>query len=283
MMVGQCVSPQPGEVSSIPMEVALLQQLSEVGGHSGIIRMLDWFEVKGRGWSVRLSARICLTSSQREKRCSNASRSGSSLLLLLSLSDVILLASVELNVSFFHRFFRQIVEALQFIHAHDVVHGDIKDENIVVDMRTLDVKIIDFGSGARSLCPRLLCPHLLCCLLLCSLLLVACVLIYSTPPLSRPFSLCPRLLVSSSFISLSPGSSGTRVYSPPEWIHSQSLSPSGLWACCSLTWFAATSRLRATRTSSGPRPISQDECQKVNGVLPQLRFLVCVHSLWVVL
>lgn len=46
------------------------------------------------------------------------------------------------------RFFRQIVEALQFIHAQGVVHRDIKDENIVVDTRTLKVKIIDFGSGA---------------------------------------------------------------------------------------------------------------------------------------
>jgi len=36
------------------MEIALLQQLSEVGGHAGVIRMRDWFEVEGRGFLLVL-------------------------------------------------------------------------------------------------------------------------------------------------------------------------------------------------------------------------------------
>lgn len=36
------------------MEIALLQRLSEVGGHIGVIRMLDWFEVSGRGFLLVL-------------------------------------------------------------------------------------------------------------------------------------------------------------------------------------------------------------------------------------
>lgn len=42
--------PQPGELGPVPMEIALLQRLCEVGGHGGVIRMLDWFEAEGRGF-----------------------------------------------------------------------------------------------------------------------------------------------------------------------------------------------------------------------------------------
>lgn len=45
-------------------------------------------------------------------------------------------------------YFRQIVEATLAIHELGVVHRDLKDENILVDVATGRLKLIDFGAGA---------------------------------------------------------------------------------------------------------------------------------------
>ncbi|WVW83122.1 hypothetical protein I302_105140 [Kwoniella bestiolae CBS 10118] len=44
------------------------------------------------------------------------------------------------------KIFRQIVDAVGYLHRRGIYHRDLKDENIVID-RNLSVKIIDFGSA----------------------------------------------------------------------------------------------------------------------------------------
>jgi len=46
--------------------------------------------------------------------------------------------------------FKQVVQAVGYMHIQGVTHNDIKDENIIVQRQDLMIKIIDFGSAVEE-------------------------------------------------------------------------------------------------------------------------------------
>lgn len=105
---------------SIPMEICLLQKLCHV---PGVVQLLDFFEHADSFVLVLERPTPCrdLFDYITERGC---------------LPDHEALG-----------FFRQVIDILVQVHEVGIIHRDVKDENVLVEMETGRLRLIDFGSG----------------------------------------------------------------------------------------------------------------------------------------
>ena len=106
----------------LPLEVVLMHRSANV---PGVIKLIDFFELPNCFFLIL-------------ERMDNG----------MDLFDYIS-EHGHLTENIARIFFYQVLASVKGCHARGVLHRDIKDENLLVDTKTLRLKLIDFGSATQ--------------------------------------------------------------------------------------------------------------------------------------
>lgn len=115
----------PIDIQSMKDEVAILKSLSSNPRcHQGIVCYYGTFDC---------DKRFCVAMEYIDGKT------------MAWVIDRIGLKNTELPSDLLHQLMEQLVETLEFIHAKDIVHRDIKSENVMLTDDTTETVLIDFG------------------------------------------------------------------------------------------------------------------------------------------
>ncbi|XP_046693710.1 serine/threonine-protein kinase pim-3-like isoform X2 [Silurus meridionalis] len=114
----------PWDSQSLPLEVVLMKIVCKPPRCPFVIELLEWFETDMAFIIIMEQPESCVT-------------------LLKYCSDLpIIMPEVQAK-----SIMRQLVKALHHCHTRGVFHRDIKLDNIILNTRTMQLKLIDFGFG----------------------------------------------------------------------------------------------------------------------------------------
>lgn len=116
--------PQPGTSSSLPVEVALMQMVSEPPTCEYVLELIEWFEQPNKFILIL----------ERPDPC-------------MDLFDYTEQLGGRMDEGLAREIMQQVVLAVLHCRDRGVLHRDIKVENLLLKTDTLKVKLIDFGCG----------------------------------------------------------------------------------------------------------------------------------------
>merc|ERR1712213_108385 len=124
-----------GKNDHIPIEVALMTMTSHI---DGVIKLIEYFELPDCFMLILER----MMSTNKDNTATSSSTNVQDLFDFISDHG-------PLKEDLARKIFNQLIKAVAQITQAGVIHRDIKDENILIDTQSHQIKLIDFGSGAR--------------------------------------------------------------------------------------------------------------------------------------